>query len=475
MNIISNNYEKILKEMIISKFSSNLKKQFEKNVNINKVFNYINLLSNLDNSLCDIAKESLITIFEAIDKSFADSIERKSKYYIKAHHQRTILTIFGEITFTRTFFSDKSNKGSFCYLDRYLGLKKNDYFDPYLKATIIEYSANNSIPTVCSMINELIGNRIKLNNKISFLNRQTVRNIILNSKISTPIKKELSTPDTIYIIADEKWVHTQNNNQSSVMVKSIVVFDSINKNYRRFLDNKRIFAGFEGNTFLDETLDYLYYTYNLDNVKNIFVMGDGATWIRSLTDHFKVNNNTNVIFALDKFHFKQAIHHICLNKDLENILSSYVINNDKNNFIECCDLWIESHSHRKDTIENKKEYILNNWKNILNLYKYNLSCPMESQISHNLAYLLTSRPKAYSLKMLNKIIKIRLLYKNNEDIKQLYLNNFNNKKVLKNYKTKYFSEFYNKSQKLFTQTQNLYQKSGVYRIMNSFFYSFFSF
>lgn len=429
MTIIPNNYEKILKEMIFNQFSSNLKKQLNKIDNTNKVFNYIDLLSNLDNSLCEIAKNSLVTIFESIDKSYSNSIERKRKYHIKAHHKRTIMTIFGEITFTRTFYSDKNNNGSFCYLDRFLGLKKHDYFDPYIKATIVEYSANNSMPTVCDMINELIGNRIKLSNKIKYLNRQTIRNIILESKISNPEKKELDTPETLYIIADEKWTHTQNNNNESVMVKSTVVFDSIENKPRRHLNNKRIFAGFKGNEFLDETLDYLYYTYDMDKIKNIFVMGDGAKWIKSLIYHFYVNKNTNVIFALDKFHFKQAIHHICLNKTLEEILSSYIINNDKKNFISCCNLLIESYPHRKETIEKKKEYILNNWKSILNLYKYNLSCPMESQISHNLAYLLTSRPKAYSLKMLNKILKIRLLFKNNENIKELYLNNFNKEEI----------------------------------------------
>src|SRR5574344_310342 len=432
MIIIPNNYEKILKEMILNQFSSNLKNELNKNSNPNKVFNYINLLSNLDNSLCEIAKNSLITIFETIDKSYSNSIERKHKYHIKAHHKRSIMTIFGEITFTRNFYTDKNNNGSYCYLDRFLGLKKHDYFDPYIKATIIEYSANNSIPNVCNMINELIDNRIKLKNKIKYLNRQTIRNIILESITSIPPKKELITPETLYIIADEKWVNTQNNDNKSVMVKSIVTFDSINTMPRRQL-----------------------------NIKSIFVMGDGAKWIRSLTSHFQINNKTNVIFALDKFHFRQAIHHICLNKDLENILSSYVINNDKNNFIECCDLWIESNTHRKDTIEKKKEYILNNWKNILNLYKYNLSCPMESQISHNLAYLLTSRPKAYSLKMLNKIIKIRLLYKNNEDIKQLYLNNFNNKKVIE-YKEELNFDIFDKYKQFIPIYQNkLYTPNSI--------------
>lgn len=452
MNSISNNYINVLSKLIFSEIFNNLKKEVDKN-ELNPIFNYINFLSNLDVSICNIAKTSLITIFESIDKAYCNSIERKHKYHIKAHLPRTILTIFGEITFIRTFYTDKNNNGSFCYLDRFLGLKKYDYFDPYIKATIIEYAANHSIPNVCSMLNDLIGNRIKLKGKIKYLNRQTVRNIILDAKISSPSKKQLETPETIYIIADEKWCHTQNNNNQNVMVKSTVIFDSIKTKPRRYLNNKRIFAGFKGNKFLVDSLDYLYYTYDLDKVKNIIIMGDGASWIKSLTYHFKVNPSTNVIFALDKFHFKQAIHHICLDKDLETILSEFVINNNKSGFIDGCNDFLSSFPHRSKTIEEKKNYILNNWKYINTLYNLNLSCPMESQISHNLAYLLTSRPKGYSLKMLEKILNIRLLFKNNENIKLLYLNNFNHSDIIEfNKETlnfdifnkKYYVPIYNK-------------------------------
>ena len=114
------------------------------------------------------------------------------------------------------------------------------------------------------MINDLIGNRIKLEDKIKYLNRQTIRNIILDSKLSNPELKQLDTPETLYIIADEKWIHTQNNNNEDVMVKSIVTFDGIKDKPRRTLNNKRIFASFKGNQFLDDTLDYLYYSYDLD-------------------------------------------------------------------------------------------------------------------------------------------------------------------------------------------------------------------
>lgn len=52
---------------------------------------------------------------------------------------------------------------------------------------------------------------------------------------------------------------------------------------------------------------------------------------------------------------------------------------------------------------------------------------MESNISHNIADLFTSRPKGYSLSMIDKLMEIRMLYKNNYNLKELYLNNYNTK------------------------------------------------
>ena len=90
----------------------------------------------------------------------------------------------------------------------------------------------------------------------------------------------------------------------------------------------------------------------------------------------------------------------------------------KKDFIECRDLFIKNYPNRKQTIEAKKQYILNNWKNINNLYKYNLGVLVESQISHNID-LFTSRPKGYSLKTIKKLTELRLLYKNNFNIKRI--------------------------------------------------------
>ena len=171
-------------------------------------------------------------------------------------------------------------------------------------------------------------------------------------------------------------------------------------------------------SFLENCLDYIYNTYDIDNLKYIYIMGDRAPWIKSLRQYFNFNSNIHVICGLDKFHFKQALHYICLDTDLKRIVTSYALNNNKKFFTECYNCLINSYSHRKKTIEEKRDYILNNWANINSLYKYKLSCSMESQISHNIANLFTSRPKGYSIKMINKLTKLRLLYKNNHNIKE---------------------------------------------------------
>ena len=422
MNIITNNYEKILKNMIFTQFITNFKEKLNKPSNKNNVFNYIDIISNLDQSLCEIAINSLNTIFNSLDRSYCISHERTSKYHIKAHTSRTILTIFGEITFNRITYISKLDGSSYCFLDRYLGLEKYDYFDPYIKASIIEEASNTSIPIACKKINDLIGNRVSLKTKEQYLTRQTVRNIILKSIISNVEIPEATTPDNLYIMLDEKWVHTQRNNGQKIMIKSMVTFEnSINGH----LINKHIFAG-KNNECINKCLDFVYNYYDFDKIKTIYFMGDGAKWIKAVPGEFKINNKTNILFCLDKFHFKQALHHICLNKDFENKLESYVISNNKKDFKLFCQSLIKSNPHRTNTINNKQEYILNNWNPILNLYKNKLKCPMESQISHNLAYLLTSRPKGYSLKMLDKILELRLLNRNNHNIKFLYLNNINN-------------------------------------------------
>lgn len=463
MNIILQNYTDLIKKLIFDTFSSNLEKELDK-FESNNVMNYIKLLGGLDETLASIARKSLIVILESIDNSYSISNERKRKYDIKSYHTRTILTIFGEITYRRRFYICKLNRKLYCHVDRLLGLHKYDYFDPYIKALVIENSADNSYPKVAKIIDNLIGNRISIQEKQKYLSRQTVRNIIMRSTLSNPKYQTKKDVDFIEIIADEKFIHTQNNDKKDVMMKSVVVFEGvISKNGRKELKNKMIFASLD-QTYLHDSIDYIYKNYDVEKFKNVFVMGDGAKWIKAINNYYHFHSKMNVIHGLDKFHYKQALHHIISEDDVKQALSEYILSNNKTDFNRMINEIIDLYPDRKETIEIKQKYILNNWRNILNMYKHNLSCPMESQISHNLAALFTSRPKGYSLKTIETLIKIRLLYKNKFNLKELYLNNFNSNIILelkkdelnfdlyggkKNIKPYYKDKIYNSSYQYF--------------------------
>ena len=437
MTSISQNYNEMIKNLIINEIS---KATINLTINsIDNVNNYINLIKSFD----EVVNKSIIlaiqSYIENLDYEYTNSYERKQKYDIKDYCERTILTIFGEITIKRHFFKSKLDNKSFCYVDRKLGLKKYQYFDPYIQALVIEKASENSISKACRDINELIGNRVTLNKKTKYLSRQSARNIILNSLLSEEINTELDTPEELYIIADEKWISTQrkkdgskhkkNDHDKKVMTKSIVIFDGYNKDgKRRYLKNKKVFASPTKN-IIDESLDYINNVYNIDKIKRIFVMGDGANWIKNLPQHYKFNKDIDVIFCLDKFHLKQALHHLAMSQSYEVYLLKFILENNKKSFDILVDFIKNNNPKREDTINKKYEYIISNWKVIQNLYKYKMSCPMESQISHNIACLTSSRPKGYSHIMLDKILNLRLNNINGQNIKKLFFNNFNSIKI----------------------------------------------
>ena len=96
----------------------------------------------------------LILLF---DVSYRNSTLRKGKYYVnKKDVTRTITTIIGEITITRTYYEDKSSKQKFFYIDELLNLPKYDHYDPVVKGLAIKESFYSNQ----SQAGRIIGERI---------------------------------------------------------------------------------------------------------------------------------------------------------------------------------------------------------------------------------------------------------------------------------------------------------------------------
>jgi hypothetical protein len=179
-----------------------------------------------------------------------------------------------------------------------MGLLKYDYYDPYIKALIVEHVAINSFAVAEKNVTSMLGNRVHINKRVFCISRQTVRNCILKNKIANVApERNKNTPKT------------QNNYNNDIMVKHAVIFSGIklakNHKKRNVLVDKHTVASFESG-FSDNILNYINDTYDISKLKKIYILGDGARWIKNMRNKLRLEN-VEVSFALDKYHFKQAL------------------------------------------------------------------------------------------------------------------------------------------------------------------------
>ena len=423
-HFVEENFNKFLKNYFLH---SNY---WNKSSSINNYLSFMNALDSFNyNFMINVIK----TYFEYIDNVFFHSSYRKQFCESKGFCQRTILTLFGEVTFKRRYYYDKKYNNRFFFTDFFLNLPKRKYFDPFICSEICNEASGSSYSKAATIVSGKIGKRI---DNLVHISRASSRNIVMNFPIIDDAynEKELKRVKRLYVMLDEKFVGSQFNNGINHMIKAAVTFENSELVYqykkkpdsmnRYKLIGSHTCASIDNN-LLQDVLNYIYYHYDVDYLKELNFMGDCALWIKNFpkSNWFKFDNDVQVNFSMDGFHFSQALKHLTTNEhnDVYQALYEYVLHNDKQGFTDMCNDFKDMFSERKDTIIAKRDYILNNWKE-RQLYQSApyMKCSMESHISHIFADLFTSRPKAYSKQGLRQLLKLRLLKVNHIDIKQKY-------------------------------------------------------
>lgn len=457
---------------MISQFGQVLEKNIKNNLgnylygmlnSFNNPYNidsYTQFVEDLDKFTTSFTIQAYEEFILALDEEFMQSSIRKQLYESKGYLTKLLLTKFGWVKFKRRRYIDSNGK-TFMFVDRLLGLIKYKRMDIFVIGDLIEESASNSYAKAGKIVSKTIGTKIKYDDDINknILSRATVRNNVIEASklMDEPDNdEEIKAKEILNIMLDEKWVHSQGNDDKDFMVKAAVVFEDsvkVGKN-RNKLIGKKVFGSIDGN-MQQEIIDYIYYNYDTDKIKQINFMGDGAPWIKSfaLDYSFKYHKDLEIKYGLDKFHLTQAIMHITTKKHKDTIypiLLQYIIDNKQEEFKEVIEAFIKSNPHREETIRSKSDYILNNWKHIQTSYhdiKY--KCSMESNISHVFADLFTARPKAYSRAGVNSLLNIRLLKTNGYDLKKVYFDSLkkeeklkiNNEVIKRNISTNQFAKY----------------------------------
>ena len=429
-NVLKNKIKILISPILYKTIDSIVDNLFSQN-NVNK---YFDLISSVQTSVRSLIKSVVISTFEEIDSNFKDSAERKSRYYInKSNVPRTLITIVGEITFTRTYYQNKlSKKDTFFYIDTMFDLPKYDHYDPIIKGIAVNNTFNTSQAQSARDTSSLI-------NDISYfvdcssannISRQSVYNWIKSWKTPNIVPKSVETPDTLYVMADEKYIGAQNIDKD-IMVKSFVTFENVVNvsKSRRMLVNRFVFSCYGSNAW-PLFMDYIAKRYDFSKIKHIALLSDGGSWIKVGLQELKLHPINTIKFYLCEFHFKQAIHHITTDKEERNQLLHIFQTESKSSFKDAVSKIIAQNPKREEIITKKLNYIINNYSAIKSMLELNIGSSMESHISHLIASFFSSRPKGYSTERIKQYLKLNDYKNNGINIFKLYMQSYNNDKVL---------------------------------------------
>ena len=111
---------------------------------------------------CQIAREILKSVLEAMDKRLAEERD-KSKYRHRGGRDTSIKTLMGEVEFSRVIYESKDDEGrkSFIYLlDELLGFDTIGLISTNLAEKIVENASITSYRNAADNITELTGQSI---------------------------------------------------------------------------------------------------------------------------------------------------------------------------------------------------------------------------------------------------------------------------------------------------------------------------
>lgn len=447
MHIISQFFIKNI-ENTLKIYSSNfiyiIESYIDRSLRYNTKLSLTSLFEMINQSMQIFITNTITSTLEKMDEDYFNSKERKELYYPKGSYSRTIITLFGEITFTRRAYVDKkTGKNHFYYIDSLLNIPPRIILDEdVVRELLFLVGKHASYSTAGEILGSFIFKNSPIDSKHKYLSRATVFNYVKRADIEEYFPVIQKKVDQIFIELDEHYISIQKVKKSNIpekkkMVKAAKIYSSRTKD--GYVDRYIILDNLESTAaFKRKIYEYVYRTFDLDYVKNIYILGDGANWIKSAKDVF---NSKKSSYMLDMFHGMQALQRITTWKNMNDYeyAKSLVELNKRSAFKSWANDYKLLYPERANIIEEKSKYILNNWAPLQRLLKCKASCAMEGCISHTLASIFTSRPKGFNAKMLVTRLKLRAMYINSFDDRAKFFSFLDSTDTVENFNNLDFS------------------------------------
>ena len=438
MNILPQILKNSSKNLLVNHFVDNFKKKIdhflESFIYGNVTHPYSSFFLEMQQIMNQVCVDFISKYYELIDMEFKNSQQRKKNYVInKSNVPRTLITIFGTITFYRTLYQHKKTGEYYFYVDDVCNIDAYKTYDPLVRALLVQDSVltNPSHTSRFSVLSSL--NLIGMIKGQSSIPKQTIYKIKQETKIRKIVYDEIHAKNhTLYVMADEKWIHEQDktkpNQKKWIMGKCFVLFTGIQRKGKRSrLVGRHIFMT-TSNEPWKELMNEVDKIYNFEEINTINLLSDAGSWILSGAYELKLYSNNKLIINTCEFHVKQKINRSTSDKELRKKIADIIYENEnKNAFIKEMDKLIESKEteDRKQKITEYKNYILKHWKGIINMKESLCKSSMEAHIQHCMASAFSSIPKGYSRKSIETYIKLQEMFLNGVSIFEYYLDTYN--------------------------------------------------
>ena len=351
---------------------------------------------------------SILTAFlEEMDEALvtgAKKLRREDGITVKERCvSRTWLTEMGELTYKRTYF--RLRDGSFVYLlDHIIGVESYERISKELVADILQAATVKSYQQAIDSTKQEIS-------------RQAVHNrLVALDDLVMSVERMEETPETLDIFADEDHVHLTPKGLAIVPLVTITEgMDVSNPKRHKTIHPFHIGAyGAAADAFKENVVAVLTERYDLGNVKQINIQGDGAPWIQGLQ---QVIPHSRLV--LDGYHLEKELRSFLRLEGAgcyaRAIRDSMCKEDGYEAFERYCESIFSKQTTEKgqDKVRKFVEYCANHWSAIVaRMSKQTCGSCTEPQVSHVLSDRLSRNPIAWSKEGLNRMTMLVVYTKN---------------------------------------------------------------
>lgn len=399
--------------------------------------NHLNFYERTNENLFNYALLNLKQEYEDKDKEIFNSQWRKDKGYIPhGTRQRTLVTIFGKLTYKRHRYLIWNKNGyRFVYLsDLALGVKKYQRITTHLQIKILSLIAKGKRYQDiidCFPYSNITANTIT--NIINRINLDSLETIIM--KKVQPIKLK----QYLYVNIDDTFLNLKENNKKQQYRIRVILFHTgydlkKSKPNKKVLQNQRIFIFLNkknqayNNQLSFKKIQEIAKTFYCNvNKAKVIISGDGASWIRNCQRYWPSS-----IYVLDRFHTIRKLRQLfnpnnkLMQPVYEQLRTTFFTGNYQEMMKILAKDWFQD-QYKNSKLKELKYYLEHNERNqgISNQkYDFNIGCCIESTISHHIKWLLGYGSKSFSKNIYLKILTLHLATVNKINIIDLLTEKF---------------------------------------------------